>query len=437
MGNCTRQLLILGLWAWCHCSVNAQTGHVLDAVGAANQSMGGAGTALPLDAIGALHWNPASIAGLRHSEVGFSFTAFAPETSLGSRVDANAFGPGLPSSTLQGITTSDTDISPITSLAVVHHGDQSPWTLGLGGFAIGGFGVDLPTSSSNPILSPQPANGGYGFGAIYSQFQLMQFCPTVARDVAPGWSIGFAPTFNWATLAIDPFSAGAPNSNGTYASAAHGDAAWGIGFQVGVFYESPRSGWNLGASCKSPQWFEDFKFNSSDHLGAPRNFAMDLDYPSILSLGVAYRGLQRTSIACDIRYIDYENTDGFQAAGFNAAGAVTGFGWASIWTVSTGVEFKLHKRLRWRAGYTFNESPVSSGNMFFNSPAPALIQHHLSTGFTCELGTGWMWSLAYHHGFQNSVSGSWSHPAIGSVPGTDVTGTLATHGLAVGISKRF
>ena len=40
--------------------VMAQSGHVLDAVGPVNQSMGGAGTAMPLDAMGALHWNPAS-----------------------------------------------------------------------------------------------------------------------------------------------------------------------------------------------------------------------------------------------------------------------------------------------------------------------------------------------------------------------------------------
>ncbi|MCA8988840.1 MAG: outer membrane protein transport protein [Planctomycetaceae bacterium] len=216
-----------------------------------------------------------------------------------------------------------------------------------------------------------------------------------------------------------------------------GDAAWGIGYQIGVYYESPDSGWNFGASYKSPQWFEDFEINSTDHLGGYRRLKMDLDYPAIISMGVGYTGFERVKLACDVRYIDYENTSGFQEAGFTPTGAVTGFGWSSIWAVSTGVEYKIHDGFFWRWGYTYNQSPIDETNMFYNSPAPALIQHHLSTGFSVDCGGGWMTSMAFHYGFRNSVSGNWVHPALGSVPGTDITASLATYGLACGISKKF
>ncbi|MCA9263048.1 MAG: outer membrane protein transport protein [Planctomycetales bacterium] len=425
----------------CIVAVNAraqgQMGHVLDAVGPVNQSMAGAGTALPLDAMGALHWNPASISGLPGSEIGFGFMGFAPETELASRVDAGAFGPGMPAVTMQGVTKSDTDIVPIPSLACVYRNPASPWTIGLGGVAIGGFGVDFPASNVNPILTPQPADGGIGFGAIYSQFQLLQFCPTVSYRMSNGWSIGVAPTFNWATLAIAPFSAATPNADGSYPSGAHGDASWGMGIQVGTFYEWQATGWNFGLSYKSPQWFQDFELNGMDELGNPRRLTLDLDYPGIFSMGVAYRGIPRVNLAWDIRYIDYENADGFQEAGYDVTGAVTGFGWSSIWTTSLGAEFAVTDNLRWRCGYAFNESPISNPEMFYNSPAPALVQHHLSTGFTYQVASGWTCSVAYHHGFQNSISGRWWHPTFGSVPGTNVTGTLATHGLVGGISKRF
>ncbi|MEZ6115729.1 MAG: hypothetical protein R3C28_04045 [Pirellulaceae bacterium] len=142
----------------------AQTGHVLDAIGPVNQSMGGAGTGLPLDAIGAVHHNPASICGLPSSEVSFGFMGFASDTQLSSEIDANAFGPNFPATNLAGSTKSDSDISPIPSIALVHKRPDSPWVIGLGGVAIGGFGVDLPATSANPILSPQPAQGGWGFG---------------------------------------------------------------------------------------------------------------------------------------------------------------------------------------------------------------------------------------------------------------------------------
>lgn len=39
----------------------AQTGHLMQGIGAANMSMGGASTAQPLDINGALQWNPAAI----------------------------------------------------------------------------------------------------------------------------------------------------------------------------------------------------------------------------------------------------------------------------------------------------------------------------------------------------------------------------------------
>ena len=39
----------------------AQTGHIMQGIGATNMSMGGASTAQPLDINGALQWNPAAI----------------------------------------------------------------------------------------------------------------------------------------------------------------------------------------------------------------------------------------------------------------------------------------------------------------------------------------------------------------------------------------
>ncbi len=433
-----RILLLFAVWQAGVMSACAQMGHVLDAVGPVNQSMGGAGVALPLDAIGALQWNPASITGLKRSEIGFSAMAFAPRMKLGSSVNADSFGPGFPAQDLQGATTSDNGISPIPSMAMVHRDPESPWTYGVGGFAIGGFGVDYPSNTTNPILTAQPPNGGLGFGNIYSQFQLMQFCPTAAYKVSPAWSVGVAPTFNWGTLAIDPFGATTPNPDGTYPSAAHGSSALGIGFQVGAFFESPTSDWNAGVSYKSPQWFEEFKFNAHDNAGGSRRLGIDLDYPSIISVGVAYRGLERIRLACDVRYIDYENAAGFQAAGFDAAQAVTGFGWNSIWVASVGAEFELHECFKWRIGYCVNDNPIPASSAFFNHQAPAIVQNHLSTGVTCEMKSGWLCSMAYHYGFRNSVSGRWWNPATSTqIPGTRITNTLSTHGLTMGISKRF
>lgn len=426
-------LLTLGLPQ----SGHAQMGHVLDAVGPVNQSMGGAGTALPLDALGSLHWNPASITGLPCSEFSFGAMAFAPETQLSSSISADAFGPGFPTQRVSGSTSSDTDISPIPSFGFVSRSSDSAWAFGLGGFAIGGFGVDFPLTPTNPIVTPQAPDGGVGFGAIFSEFQLMQFCPTVAYRSHGGWSFGVAPTFNWATLAVSPFSAAAPDSSGRYSPGSSSDAVWGLGFQVGAYYESPERPWNFGVSYKSKQHFQEFTINSFDSNGSPRQLDLQLNYPSLFSFGLAYMGFDRVRIAWDVRYIDYENAEGFQAAGFDQGGAVTGFGWSSIWTTAIGAEWAVNDRFKWRVGYSFNESPIDGQNVFFNSPAPAIVQHHLSTGFTKEIGHRWFLSVAFKYGFKNSVSGPWHAPGVGPVSGTDIETSLATYGLSFGISKQF
>lgn len=43
----------------------AQTGHIMQGIGATNMSMGGAATAQPLDINGALQWNPAGISAFK------------------------------------------------------------------------------------------------------------------------------------------------------------------------------------------------------------------------------------------------------------------------------------------------------------------------------------------------------------------------------------
>ena len=47
-------------------------GIVVPGVGPINRSMAGAAVAAPIDAAGAMHWNPAAISGLRTSQMLFS-----------------------------------------------------------------------------------------------------------------------------------------------------------------------------------------------------------------------------------------------------------------------------------------------------------------------------------------------------------------------------
>lgn len=423
----------------------AQEGIVLTGVGPINRSMGGAATAAPIDASGALYWNPASITGLPSSEVEFGLEFLWPQTTLASSVPANALGAGAPPIAFAGSTNSDTGVFPLPTLGLVYRPEDSPWALGFGVLTVGGFGVNYPASTTNPFLQAPPLQG-LGVGPLYTQLVMMQIVPTVAYQLSDRLSVGIAPTVTLASLSLDPDIVAPPDHPGgtpfvSYPRAGHSPIAAGGGVQAGVYYRQP-DGWQLGASIKSPQWLEPFHFTSINAEGQPLDVPFTLDYPLIASTGIAYAGFPRWLLAADFRYIDYADTEGFKQGGFGPNGAVEGLGWRSIFAVATGVQYQCTDSLTARVGYSFNQSPVSSSLTpisplaTITAAAPAIIQHAVYAGASWRVNDSLILSLAYAHGFENSVSGVYRGPAV-IVPGSNVTSSAAADTLIIGATVRF
>src|SRR5450631_2443672 len=82
-------VLMLGLDERC---ALAQFGVATSGVGPINRSMGGASVAAPLDAAGAIYWNPATMGALGRSEMAFGTGFLVPRTTVSSRVPAGALG---------------------------------------------------------------------------------------------------------------------------------------------------------------------------------------------------------------------------------------------------------------------------------------------------------------------------------------------------------
>jgi len=434
---------------------HAQIGHVLSGVGPVDQGWVGAGTANPQDALGALHWNPASIAGLESPSLSVSLQLLFPSGSISSTVNQGAFGPFGPPITLNGETESNAGPFPIPAIGYVYRKPGARWTLGVSAFGVGGFGVDYEGSAppfdqqgnvvnpdANPILTPQLPRGGYGFGAMLSEFVLLQLSPTFAYQVTDVLSFGIAPTFNYALLEVNPFPAATPQMVDTPTPAgtvplplypdAPSEGAFGFGFQAGVQVRG-ETGLYLGGSYKSPQWFNDFEFESQEIPGfAP--FTFRLDYPQILSFGVGYEGLDRWAFAADVRYIDFENAEGFSESGFDENLAVTGFGWNSILVLAAGVQYEVTDRLPVRVGYSFNENPIDDAMAFFNAPSPAIIQNRVSGGVSYVVSNRVRASLAAQYGFENEVEGPWVIPLLGGeAAGTTVKSELSTFFVIFGV----
>jgi long-chain fatty acid transport protein len=414
-------------------------GVALRAVSPVNESMAGTGTACPIDAAGALHWNPASISGLPSSDMSFGLGLVLPSSTLSSRVERGAFGGGYPPVTLEGSDRSEAGAIPAPSMAFVHKDAESPWTYGLGVFSVGGSAVNYPSSLSNPILMPQTQGG---LGRLSANVDVVQMDPTIAYALNENWSVGFAPTLTMAKLYASPLFLGPrddSNHDGhaTYSSGVGTRYTWGGGFQTGLYYTT-NAGWHLGASVKSPQWTEPFRYKSEDELGRPRDIRFDLNYPLITSFGVSYSGFENWVIASDIRYFNYSGTLGFGQSGFASDGAIRGLGWNDIMAVTVGVQRQINERFFLRGGYCYNDNPITSDSVQYNAASPLVIQHSVHTGFSYVFDDNWIVAMAYVHCFENSVTGPMHNPATGqAIAGTSITTAASADVLSMGVTKRF
>ena len=427
-------------FTFCATPAWAQYGPILTGAGPINRSMSGTSTATPIDATGALYWNSATITALPGSSLDFGMELLLLRTELSSTLPASSFGPGLPPVTLAGSTQADNGVFALPSVGLVYQPEDSRFTYGLGLFPVAGFGVNYSASTTNPILTPQAPNG-FGLGSLWSELQVLQIAPTIAFQITDRLSIGLGPTVNLANLRVDPLLVAAPdNANGdafaTYARGGnHTHTHWGAGFQVGLYY-ALENGWSVGTSFKSPQWFEDFQFHAVDELGRPRDDSATLELPWILSVGIGYSGLERWTFGVDARYLDFNNAAGFGDQGYAPTGAVRGLGFESIFTVSTGVEFRVTEALTARMGYSFGDNPIRDSQSIFNVASPTIIEHTLSVGASYRISDAFTLSASYLHSFENAIDGPLVLP-VATIPGSSIRSTTSVNMFLIGATVNF
>ncbi|EAR01836.1 OmpP1/FadL family transporter [Maribacter sp. HTCC2170] len=444
-------------------TVLAQSGHIMQGVGAVNMSMGGAATAQPLDISGAMQWNPAALSVFDSKSIKLDVGLFFSSPELSSSLPPNMlwqpgdFGPGAPGSpAVNGTTMDDRGMSPMPALAMVWGKEGSKHTFGASAFGISGFGVTFPQEAnlpmdtsgnpnpnwnptdSNPINWPQSLNG---FGHIESDYMLLQVGLSYAYELSDKFSFGIQPNINYAALELAPN----PTANPTMAGYPTADKASAIGFgaQFGLFYDSGL-GLKLGASYKTAQKFGEFEFDNTylDNSTAKNNFQMD--YPAILSLGFGYSAGD-VDLALDFRRVDYENTEGFSETGWTPTASVAGFGWKNISILSAGLQYKGINKLPLRFGYTYSSNPIPEEVTFFNIPATAIIKNAYQFGLSYEVNNTWKLDAVYHYGDSNGATeGKILNPMmtspnnpLGAVPGSSVSYEMTTSMIMVGIGYTF
>lgn len=394
-----------------------QIANILGSVGAINQSMGGAATAMPLDASGSQYWNPASITDLEETELDINVQPFFPKSDLSATLQANSLAPGLPPVTLSDDLENHTRFAVAPSIAYVKKLDSSPWRFGFLVTGIAGSSVDFPKNRDNPITSPPPIGSGH----IKISGDFLQISPTIAYKLNEHWSLGVQPNFDLASLKAKPFGGTEPrddNGDGipTYPKT---DKAWstGIGVQGGIYYHN--KGLHLGTAIKSPQWFLPYHLDATYENGVKRKIIARTNLPMIVSAGIGYSGIPRVKIAVDGRYLDFANTTGFDQVGFTSANAGKGPGWKSIWALASGIQYQLTEKCLIRGGYSYNQSPIQSRYTSFAIASPSVIEQFISFGMSYRFNHRFTLAAAYNHGFSGSKQGPLQSP-VGPIPGSNI-----------------
>lgn len=406
----------------------AGNGHFLHGIGAVNSSMGGAGVALPIDTLGALHLNPALLTGFEGHQFAFSVEQATASNAVESTVPT-PFGP------VSGRTEEDGDPALIPAFGWLRHKDGARVAFGMGFLGLAGFGVDYPQDPGNPILAPQP----FGFGRVFSNYQILRVPVAFAWQINPRFSLGVSLSAARATLTADPAGFASPDCSGPagpcFVPRVNNDSAWGFGGSVGLYYRV-NDLLALGASYTLEQEFEDFEWNATvanpnlPNFGAGRQIEFQLNSPATLVAGIGLTPTDRLKIAIDGKMINYEDTEGFGGSGIDpATGRARGLGWEDITVIAAGLQFQATSRLALRLGYNASESPIPDQAAFFNVSSPAIFEDHLTAGFGFKVNDALSADLAYYRAFSNEITGPFIDPARGPVPGTQVTNEMELDGL--------
>ena len=352
----------------------AAQGHMLHGVGPVNSAMGGAGTALTNESLGALMFNPALIAGAQGNQISFATEFFKDGIEIRT--------------TLGGLTG---DAHPSNQLGVIPafgwmvRDPSKKLALGFGLIGIAGFRTDYPQDNAS-ILFAQPPGG---FGRIFTDYRVTKIPVAFAYQVTPKLAVGASLNVYMGEFAVAPLPYKvfdvSPNGDRWYPEAGALTNRFAVAGQFGFLLQATPMV-SVGGSITTPQTCSPYEWNSthtaptSREFGQARRLDFDLDGPMIVSFGTGLKG-KRMQVAVDGMFTKYKGVEGFGSPGGIVDRVVYPFGWRNVWTFKAGVQRQVSDKLTARGGYNYSQMPLRSEVVLTATGAPATFQHHITGGF--------------------------------------------------------
>lgn len=381
-------------------AASATESYMQTAIGAREKGLAGAGVANSGDATAA-SLNPAGLV-----NVGTQITSSVSFLNL--RGGFNSTGTG--GAVADGRHMSEKDWLAIPNFAAnwrVNWGfaDAVALTMYGNGGVLTRYGDMSSTACNNPFGGAFAAGTGvYCRGALGVNMQQNFISVAFAKRIAPGFSVGVAPILARQTVEVDgaalfaPFSASPANFSNRGM-----DEAWGGGVRAGIEWQMMQ-GVKFGVAGNSRVYMS--KFDKYRGLFAEQG---SLDAPPSLQAGVAIDVRRDLTMMLDYKHIWFSSVRAMSNASdlsptFGANNG-PGFGIQDLNIYKIAFEWRANQHLTLRAGYSYNNAPVTSRDADLSIMTLGQVQHHFATGLKVALTHNLDLELAAMYAPRASVTG--------------------------------
>lgn len=396
----------------------ATNGTYLTGYGAETIGRGGANLAIS-DRSLALNFNPAGIGQLQGNHFTLNLSVLAP-----SLIFENAINQPI---------DSDDRYFPLPAVAYVRGSKDSPWTWGVGFVAQGGQGATF--ENMNTFFGTRDET--------FTEIRFMTVTPTLAYNFSDDMALGLALNLGYADASFRFFrdtSFFNPVNPATSFPGVNMKQAAGFQWNVrGGWWWRPHPRFTVGAiyQTETESNFEDgdlwVNYSAFPFIGQHVKYDAEMDgftFAAQAGVGFALRPDDRWTLALDIkRYFWDDALDTIIVTGrdpelplptpFDVVTLPFIFNWEDQWIYAFGADYRLNDRWTLRGGYNFGDNPVPAGTL---TPLfPAIVEDHLTFGFSWLSSAGVTYEFAIEHALENSVTNNNPNPRVNPFgPGTTV-----------------
>ncbi len=404
-------------------SAFATNGYFAHGYSTAEKGLAGAGVAHSQDAMAVAN-NPAGIAGMG-SRLDVGAALFSPMRSYtvsggGTATDGCA-GPGQCNFRIgPDSVDSNMDLFLIPHFAYNWKLDADSAVAvalyGNGGMNTnykGGSATFSPAGDGNFVTQP----GTFGAGTTGIDLKQLFVNTTYATKVGKNHSFGASIIFVYQLFEAKGLDTLAGFSSNPSKLTGNGpDSSTGFGAKLG-WQGKVMPGLMLGLSYQSKMSMSEF----DDYAGL---FAEGggFDVPATSSLGLAWDTSKKSTLVFEVQSIYYSDVasiansvngltngtcqpgpTGGTGPGCLGGSAGAGFGWDDMTIYKLGYEWG--DKTLWRVGISQGSQPIPKSETMFNILAPAVMETHITAGFTLPLGADSEFALAAMYAPKQSVSG--------------------------------